>query len=142
MIKEFPDFFIPVLTNSIVTLGVQSLMLKNQSVGDKLGDGFFDSGCLKLDRVFQQPPFHNTLQSVLSPRMLDKISQYLIANLGLIYWQIKIHTQVSSENYIGKSNYYPSNCRAIGKIIRLKNLICFYIIFDISRLRPFFHVSK
>lgn len=84
MLEELLNFLRFDLINSIVSLRIQALLLKNQSLSNKLGEGFFDSGCLELDLLLQQPPLNNPLQCILSLRMRGKISQDLIANLSLI----------------------------------------------------------
>jgi len=80
MIDESLDFFKFVLVNSVANLRIPPPMLNNQSFGDKFSDGFSYLSRFKFDRSLQQPPLHNTIQCILSLRMLDKISKDLISS--------------------------------------------------------------
>lgn len=57
-------------------LGVFPFRLKYQTVGDKLGQRFVESGNVGLNLLLRQPPLGNAQERVLSVRILREIFEY------------------------------------------------------------------
>ena len=72
------DFLVFVLIDAISHVGIASRAFVNQSLRYQLSEGGFHMRDLPRNMSFQQPPFNNACESILSLGMLNQVRQNLI----------------------------------------------------------------